>query len=253
MWLDGGNTGGAYRVGDTVRRQAGPWTVAVHGVLGHLRDKGFAGAPRPLGFDAEGREVVSYLDGETVGVRRPWPAWVYAESALDDVGRWTRGLHEAVADYVPPERAVWRGGGEWAPGLVIGHNDAAPYNAVWRDGRVAGFFDWDFAGPVTREWDLAFVAFSWVPLHARRVVEAEGFADFAGRPRRLRRLLRAYGWEGDAGDFLDVVRARVEAHADGVRRLAAGPGGDPVFRELVERGVVADLDRALVELASFTV
>ena len=65
--LDGGSTGGAVRVGDTVRRAAGPWTPAVHSLLAHLADEGFAGCPRPLGFDTRGREVPSFLAGETVG------------------------------------------------------------------------------------------------------------------------------------------------------------------------------------------
>jgi hypothetical protein len=47
--LDGGNTGGAVRIGATVRRAAGPWTPAVHALLAHLAENGFAGAPRPLG------------------------------------------------------------------------------------------------------------------------------------------------------------------------------------------------------------
>jgi hypothetical protein len=38
--LDGGNAGGAVRVGDTVRRTAGPWTPAVHALLAHLAGKG---------------------------------------------------------------------------------------------------------------------------------------------------------------------------------------------------------------------
>ena len=93
-----------------------------------------------------------------------------------------RACHHAGADFVPPPGAVWRGGGTWSPGLIIAHNDAATYNAAWRQGRLTGFFDWDFAGPATPEWDLALTAFSWVPLHARHVVAAEGFTDFAARP-----------------------------------------------------------------------
>jgi aminoglycoside phosphotransferase (APT) family kinase protein len=76
----------------------------------------------------------------------------------------------------------------------VGHNDAAPYNAAWDAGSLVGFFDWDFAAPVTPEWDLAFTGFAWVPLHARRVVTAEGFTAFADRPRRLRLFLDTYGW-----------------------------------------------------------
>ncbi|MDO0934239.1 aminoglycoside phosphotransferase family protein [Streptomyces sp. DG2A-72] len=249
--LDGGNTGGAIRVSDTVRRPVGPWTPAVHALLAHLAVKGFDGAPRPLGIDDEGREILTFLEGETVGSAKPWPTWTHAEDTLDQVARWLRAYHEAVADFVPPQGTVWREGGQWAPGLIIGHNDAAPYNAAWRDGELVGFFDWDFAAPVSREWDLAFTAFSWVPLHARHVVAAEGFTDFTARPRRLHRFLDVYGWSGSRTSFIEVVQARAQAHAEGIRRLAAG--GDPLFDKLLRQGVAADLDRAIIELADLSV
>ena len=46
--LIGGNTSTVVRVGDTVRRNAGPWTPAVHSLLHHLERVGFTGAPRAL-------------------------------------------------------------------------------------------------------------------------------------------------------------------------------------------------------------
>ena len=247
--LDGGNVGGAIRAGNTVRRAAGPWTPAVHALLAHLAAKNLPGVPRPLGFDDLGREVLTFIEGETVGSRTPWPPWTHADDTLDQVARWMRAYHQAVADFVPPPVAVWREGGTWSPGLIIGHNDAAPYNAAWHQGALAGFFDWDFAGPATPEWDLAFAAFSWVPLHARHVVATEGFTDFAARPRRLRRFLREYGWTATESEFLEVVRARVQAHADGIRGNAAA--GDEVFGRLLSQGVADDLDRALAELREF--
>ncbi|GAA3293002.1 hypothetical protein GCM10020218_069070 [Dactylosporangium vinaceum] len=247
--LAGGFDGGAVRVGDTVRRAAGPWTPAVHSVLRHLEAAGFARAPRALGFDELGREVLSFLDGAVVGDARPWPRWVHGDDALVQVAGWVRELHTAIGDFVPEPGAIWREGGSWRPGMVIGHNDAAPYNAVWADGRLVGFFDWDFAGPVTPEWDLAFTAFAWVPLHARHVVAAEGFTAFAERPRRLRLFLDAYGWGGELGAFVEIVRARVDASARGIRQHAAD--GDPVFRRMVEHGVDRSLDTAVSELAGF--
>ncbi len=57
--LLGGNTSTVVRVGDTVRRNAGPWTPAVHALLRHLEYVGFTGAPRALGMDEQGREVLS--------------------------------------------------------------------------------------------------------------------------------------------------------------------------------------------------
>ena len=67
--LGGGNmSGGVVRVGDTVRRPAGPWTPAVHTLLAHLHEAGFHGAPRALGIDERGREVLTFIPGTTA-----WP------------------------------------------------------------------------------------------------------------------------------------------------------------------------------------
>lgn len=218
-----------------------------HALLDHLEAAGFAGAPRALGIDSAGREILTFIDGETVGSAKPWPSWVHADETLSQVARWLRRYHEAVADFVPPPDAVWRLGGSWSPGLIIGHNDAGPYNAAWQDGALAGFFDWDFAAPVRPEWDLAYTAFSWVPLHARSVVAAEGFTDFAARPRRLRQFLAEYGWTEDVAAFPELVAARLRASADGIRRLAQA--GETPFALLLGRGAVDDIDHAISELA----
>jgi Phosphotransferase enzyme family len=260
--LPGGNAGGAVLVGGTVRRPTGPWTPAVHALLRHLEAAGFTRAPRVLGMDEHDREVLTYLPGETIGTARPWPSWIHSDEALVAVGRWLADYHQAVADFVPPPDAQWRvPSWTWKPGDVVGHNDAAPYNAVWRpattsmnDGsdelgsgaELVGFIDWDFAAPCPPIWDLAFVVFSWVPLHARDVVEAEGFTHFADRPRRLRLLLDAYGYAGTVHSVLDAVAERIKAHARDVRGLAAA--GDPLFARLIQEGVIEGLDRALTEL-----
>jgi hypothetical protein len=223
----------------------------VHSLLRHLDRVGFVQAPKVLGIDDQGREVLSFLPGNTVGARRPWPAWVHSDEALIQVAHWLRDYHAAVADFVPAGDAVWREGGQWRPGLVVGQNDAAPYNAAWNDqGQLVGFFDWDFAAPAPLEWDLAFTAFAWVPLHARHVVEAEGFTRFGDRPRRLRLFLTEYGWGGELQAFLETVQARVLASADGIERTARR--GDPVYLHMLEVGVAGSLRGAAAEIAQDT-
>lgn len=246
--LEGGNAGGAVRVGDTIRKPVGSWSASVEQLLGHLAEAGFTGAPRPLGRDPHGRQILSMLPGETVGSRKPWPGWVHDDTTLDQVGDWLRDYHRAVADFTPDPSSTWRSGGCWSPGLIIGHNDAAPYNAAWLDGRLQGFFDWDFAGPVTPEADLAFCCLAWVPLHARQVAAAEGFRDFARRPQRLRRLLAAYAWEGAAEDLRRVMVEVVLRHIRDVDALAAD--GDPAFQRLVQQGALDSLRLALAEVES---
>lgn len=240
--LAGGSDSGAVRDDGTVHRTPGPWTPSVHRLLRHVHARGFELAPRPLDYDRLGREVLTYLEGESVGDQKPFPAWVHSEEALVQVARWLRGYHQAVADFEPADDDVWRQGREWEPGLIIGHNDAAPYNAAWHNGCLSGFFDWDLAGPVSVIEDVAFTAFAWVPLHAKSVVEAEGFTDFAARPRRLQLFLDEYGWEGTTAEILDVAINRASETARLIRELAAG--GDPLHEQMVAEGHPDALEEA---------
>ena len=61
--LSGGSMTAVVRVGDTVRRGAGPWTPTIHALLRHVRAAGFTAVPEPLGLDEQGREVLSLLPG----------------------------------------------------------------------------------------------------------------------------------------------------------------------------------------------
>jgi Phosphotransferase enzyme family len=226
---------GAVLVDGTVRRRVRSWSRTVHDLLGHLERRGFSGAPRVLGIDDRGREVLSYLPGTTVGHARPWPAWTHSDLALDEIGRWLRDYHCAVADYIPPTDAVWREGGRWQPGLIVGHGDPAPYNAVWTSGGLVGLIDWDNAGPVSAEDDLAWVAFSWTPLHAPEVVAREGFTALLSRRERLERLLSAYGWQGTSDEVLARVDARLRHQIQAMRATAGA--GDPAYQRMLDQGL----------------
>jgi hypothetical protein len=100
--LPGGNTDGAVRIGGVVHKRASPWTPTVHALLRHLERGGVDGVPRALGFDEQGRQMLTYLPGEVIGDSVPWPAWVYADSTLVQVGQWMRRIHDATAAFVPP-------------------------------------------------------------------------------------------------------------------------------------------------------
>ena len=105
--LKGGNmNGGVVRVGDTVRRPAGPWTPGVHALLAHLHAAGFNGAPKPLGIDERGREILTFVPGSI--------AWPGSFHLLDDDGqlrravRLIRDFHDVVAGFVPPPGTRWQ-------------------------------------------------------------------------------------------------------------------------------------------------
>jgi hypothetical protein len=219
--LAGGNTVGAVRIGDVVHKKASPWTPTVHALLRHLEDAGFDGAPRALGFDDRGREMLTYLPGETAGGRFPWPAWAFTDVTLTQVGQWLRRVHDVTADFVAPADERWFAGRMMEPGLVIGHQDVAPYNAAVLNGdRLVGFFDWDTAGPSTREFDLAFATLWWVPMCSPSVAEGLGFHASADRSRRLHLLLDAYGYAGDRHGFGAAIVQRARRQATVMRGMA---------------------------------
>src|SRR2546426_6567672 len=90
----GGNFSRARRVGDTVRRDAGPWTPTVHELLRHLRAQGFTAAPEPLAFD-EREETLRYIEGDTyAGWPDPMPAWMFGGEAELSAARLLRAFHD---------------------------------------------------------------------------------------------------------------------------------------------------------------
>lgn len=243
--LPGGRSFGAVRVGDEVRRSTQPWTATVHTVLRHLEDVGFDGAPRARGFDDQGRERLTFLPGQTLGESTPWPDWLRSDDALPQVGAWLRRLHDATATFRPAEDAVWFTGRPWRPGLLIAHLDASPWNAVWIDGALIGFVDWDTASPSRPEDDLAFSALTWVPLLTAEVAEKAGFDDATDRHRRFHLLLDAYGYIGDRTAIRDAIIGRVERNVAMIRHLAAD--GEPTFQRMLPWA--ADLERSGNEVA----
>ncbi len=96
-----GSGGAVVRVGATVRRPVREWSASVDAFLDHLAAVGFDGAPRRLGIDAKGREVLTFIDG-AVAVP-PFPAWAAGEELLVSVAELQRAMHEASRSFtIPP-------------------------------------------------------------------------------------------------------------------------------------------------------
>jgi hypothetical protein len=224
--LHGGmtNAGLVTRAGDTVRRPWRPTSTATHALLEHLGRVGFDGAPRFLGSDERGREVLSYIPGQAA--IEPYQDWALTDEALVSVAALLRRYHDAAASFDPS-------GHTWPPavpaafrGGLISHNDPNLDNVVFRDGRAVALIDFDLAGPGTRVWDVACAARLWAPLRE----EADAPEALRGRSLiRLRTFVDAYGLS--RRDRARVADATVQAHSwcyAVVRRAVAG--GHETFR-----------------------
>ena len=212
--LKGGQTTPVARLGDHVLRESGPWTGTVQKLLAHLRESGIDWCPEPQGWAADGRETLSYLRGKVPNY--PLPEWVFDEEVLVNSAKWLRQLHDATVGFDQPDY-TWRAP-RHAPAEVICHNDFAPYNFVFRDHRLAGVIDWDFASPGPRLWDLSYLAYRIVPLQGPDNPDAPTTP--MNLMARLRLLLGAYGSDASVPDLLRTVVARLEELADFTRGQA---------------------------------
>jgi Phosphotransferase enzyme family len=215
--------GSVVRVGDTVRRpiKREGAAAAVRALLVHLEGVGFDGAPRYLGIDDRGREVLSFIDGEVP--LPPFPAWSMSETGLVSVARLLRRFHEATASFDLGGIDGWFP--SWADpmsGDVVCHNDPCPENIVFRDGQAVALIDFDLASPGRRLWDVAVASQEWCPLSApqsryRHPHDLDAVA-------RLRLFAQSYGVTGGDASLLveTIVLARQQALAHIRGQIAAG-------------------------------
>ena len=162
------------RVDGTIRRSTGWWSDAVHALLGYLEASKFDAAPRYLGTDGHGREILSELPG-----RPCLGPELDGDELLASAASLIRRYHDLVAGWTYPPNGWQRAPGVERGGDVVCHNDLAPWNFLHKGGKITGLVDWDVAAPGTRAWDLAYFAYSWVPLAAQKTVPP-----WAARPTR---------------------------------------------------------------------
>ncbi len=219
--LRGGTHAPVVRVGDTVRRVPAPASRAIHALLRHLELVGFTGAPRCLGLDDRGREILTFIPGD-VAVRldgQPLPDYVRSDGALRQLGRLTREFHDATVGFEPPPGAEWSYL-EGAPcdGEIICHNDLGPWNTVFRGGEPVAFIDWDGAAPAPRIWDVAYAVYRFVPFVPDEICSSIlGWNEPPDRLRRTQIFCDAYGIEVD--DVFRTMGRRIEL------MIAAGVAG----------------------------
>ena len=150
--LPGGFVSTVHRVGDTVRRTPPERAGFVRALLDQLAERGWSGAPRHLGTDEHGREVLSYVDGH-VPLTPAERAAVATPGAVAAVGALLRELHDLTAG------TALAGDRE-----VVCHHDLSPRNTVYRAGRPVAFLDWDLAAPGDRIDDVAHCCWQFAEL-----------------------------------------------------------------------------------------
>jgi hypothetical protein len=221
--LEGGDLNVVVRVGDTVRRPTGHWSPAVHALLRHFEAVGFDGAPRFLGIDDQGREILSYVEGEAA-----LPPVPDRDEVVEELGRLVRRMHDAQAGFEHP--------GPWFrpnEGPVVCFGDYFPPNVIFRDGLPVALIDWDLAAPGERAADVAALAGWRAPLRPDDEAAHYGFPTDR-REKRMRAICDAYGLE-ERGDLVERVIAQRSGGYE-LHRQLGGEQRHPGWREMWDAG-----------------
>ena len=203
-------------VDGVVHRRRRWWTPSVHHLLSSLADDGFPWSPRPLGFDSQGREKLSYIAGES---GRHAATRVARTPALANFAGFLRQFHDAVRDYQPPPGADWAlPATDDAPATGICHGDFAPWNVVWSGDDPVGIVDFDLAYPGPPWHDVAYALAYSVPFRDDAdTTRMLGVDDVPDRRHRIDVFADAYGI--DTEGLVDRVVARQQQYARDVVTL----------------------------------
>lgn len=174
MPLEGGAIAEVVRVGDTVRRSTGSWTPEAHAVLRHLEAVGCGLAPRLLGLDERGREILTYLPGATIDDHHL--ELLELDETLRRAGAFVAELHAALPRH--------------ADGTMTLHGDLGPWN-VLVDGDRWFAIDWDSTHRGVAAWEVAYCLHTFCSLWAHRALAP------AEAVRRMRAFAVSYGLDDD--------------------------------------------------------
>jgi hypothetical protein len=172
--LDGGRqTIGIVRIDDTVRRPRHVRSDFVHALLRHLEAAGFDGAPRLLAIDEDGREALTYINGETIDSS---PAGL-TDTGLISAAQLIRRFHDATAG------TALAGAQE-----IVAHGDLGPHNIVFAGDTAVAIIDWDdHVAPGSRLVDFAHAVWCCADV-------CEPDIPLAEQARKVRLMCHAYGW-----------------------------------------------------------
>lgn len=204
----------------SVRRPVGPHSPFVHRVLEHLEDHGWSGAPRLLGRDEEGREMLGFIEGHAA-IEHGRSAYAESDASLARLAAMVREFHDLCAD------PALSGDAE-----TVCHNDLAPKNTVYTDAGPGAlpvaFIDWDGAAPGERLHDVAHLCWEFLRL-------GTPVTDLPETARRMRLVADAYGLDPDRRSRLvDTVLWWQDRCRRGIEAGAAA--GDPAMVRIRDLG-----------------
>jgi tRNA A-37 threonylcarbamoyl transferase component Bud32 len=168
--LKGGrSTSEVIRIDNTVHRTCGLNSEFTHKLLILLEEKKFAYAPKYLGIDEKGREILTFIDGEVPKDKQ----WTMEQ--MVKIVKMMKSFHDKTVG------SQLAGNNE-----TVCHHDIAPWNIVLKEGKPIAFIDFDEAEPGERVDDLSYFLWTFLDLGSNVSIETQS--------SKMKTLCQAYGY-----------------------------------------------------------
>ena len=230
--LKGGRKGHVFRYKDNVYRPRGFWSDSIHRLLSHLEHAGFYGAPKPVGFDDKGNEILSYISGDVYNY--PLIDNIATDEALTSAAEILRRYHDATVPFVSSPSFTSL---KWMlpsrdPHEVICHGDFAPYNVVLNGEHTVGIIDFDTAHPGPRIWDVAYAVYCWAPFKTN---PDDSLGDVCSQSARAKAFCDSYKLSNAEREILvSTMINRIQTLVDFIHSEA--DKGEQAFIENIRNG-----------------
>lgn len=237
--LSGGREGKIVKETDKVVRPGNAWTPYVHDFLTYMHENGFSNIPKPYGITAEGKEMVSFVEGEVYN--DSLPDMILSDEVLIDVAKLLRCYHDVGEKYMQKltGKEVWMLPKK-EPQEVMCHGDFAPYNLTFVDGAVHGIIDFDTLHPGPRLWDIAYAVYRWIPFVSPANPDYRENLD--EQIRRIKLFADTYGLCVDARNQLPkMMMERIQSLVSYMQREAEN-GNEDVLKNIEDGHMKMYLD-----------
>lgn len=226
LQLNGNEEKPIVKMGNNVHRPTYWWTPSIHHLLDYLESVGFPYSPRVVGFDDRGREILTFIEGESG--KEGWLK-ILSDDGLANYARFLKNYHEVISNYIPPKDAQWAyASGTTQPGEIMCHGDFGPWNIVWQGNKPVGILDWDFVLPAKPSYDILYALEYSTPFRDdETALKWHHFSHTPDRKHRIELFLEAYGTSLE-----NITDGVIEVQRKGIQYV----------KELANRGVRPQLD-----------
>jgi thiamine kinase-like enzyme len=176
-----------FKENNMVKRPFEKWSNNIHSLLKHFYKNGLP-VPKIIKTDNQ-YEYLEYINGELI---HPYK---WNNELLYELAILVKDLHSFAKSFENNKNMEWK---QWylreiGNPAICSHGDIAPWNVITKGNKITGLIDWEYAGPIDPEIELARVCWLFPQLFDDDLGKLYGLPAPKERAEQVRLITDTYG------------------------------------------------------------